>query len=133
MKNSCEFDSFSAHCLDVDILHIDFKKVKKLRAQDVEDIYVCHRKLGNGNKIYVLVTFRGFVPMSDEAMAEAKKQGKDEVQAAVAYVIKNFASRMGLKFFMNFYKPKYPINVTATKSEALAWLKKQKRLNEQKG
>ena len=129
MKETYDFPAFTAYCLEDDILHIELKKVKKLTAKDVEDIFSCHEKIGSGNKVYVLVTFNGFIPLSDEAMAEAKKQGKRNLQAGTAYVVHNFALRMGINFFMNFYKPKYPMTIVPSKAAALSWLKLQKKGN----
>lgn len=127
MKDTCEFSAFTAYCLSDNILHIELKKVKKLVAKDIAEIYSCHEKMGDTSNLRVLVTFQGFIPMSDDAMAEAKKQSKKSAQAATAYVVHNFALRMGIKFFMNFYKPKYPIHVSSAKSDAIKWLKKQRR------
>lgn len=123
-----DFPAFTAYYLEDDILHIDLKKVKKLTGQDVEQIFSCYKGIGKGKKVYALVTFQGFIPMSDDAMVEAKKQSKKALQGAGAYVVNNFAIRMSIKFFMNFYKPKYPINICSTKSEAISWLKQQKKV-----
>ena len=125
MKDTCDFSAFTAYCLENNILHIEFKKVKKLAAKDVEEVFSCYDKIGKGKKVYSLVTFKSFIPMSDEAMQEAKKQNKKNLSGAAVYVVHNFALRMSIKFFMNFYKPKHPINITPTKSEAISWLKQQ--------
>lgn len=127
IKDICEFSAFTAYCLEHNILHIELKKVKKLVSKDIEEIYSCHEKMGDKNDLRLLVTFQGFIPMSDDAMAEAKKQSKKSIQAATAYVVHNFALRMGIKFFMNFYKPKYPIYVSSSKADAIKWLKNQKK------
>jgi hypothetical protein len=129
MKETCDFPAFTAHRLGDEVLHIEMKKVKKLFGKDVEQIYDCHLKIGKGKDIYLLVTFQGYIPMSDDAMAEAKKQGKSHKQAAAAYVVENSAIRMGIKFFINFYKPNYPIIISAKKSEAISWLLQQKNGN----
>lgn len=129
MKEKCDFPAFTAYRVDEDMLHIEFKKVKKLTAEDVSQVFECYGKVGNGKKVYSLVTFNGFIPMSDDAMAEAKKQNRKNSQAAAAYVVTNVALRLGINFFMNFYSPKYPINISKSKTEAIAWLNAQKRLN----
>ena len=127
MKNTCEFPAFTAYLLENYMVHIEFKKVKKLSAQDVQEVFNCHKKIGQGKKVFVLVTFSGFIPMSDEAMEQAKKNAAAELQAATAYVVNNVALRMSIKFFMNFYKPKHPITISGSKAEALVWLKQEKR------
>ena len=127
MKDSCDFPAFTAYCLGEQMLHIDMKKVKKLTALDVEQIYSCHEKIANGKKVYRLITFHGFIPMSDDAMAEAKKQSKRKMEGASAFVVSNFALRMSINFFMSFYKPQYPINICATKAEAVKWLTSVKK------
>lgn len=129
MKEKCDFPAFTAHRLEEDMLYIELKKVKQLTATDVEQIYNCYEEIGNGKKVFVLVTFKGFVPMSDGAMKEAKKQSKKNAQAAVAYVVGNVALRLGINFFMNFYKPPFPIHISKTKAAAISWLNAQKKGN----
>ncbi len=65
--------------------------------------------------------------MSDEAMKEAKRKSKNRTEGASSYVVNNFALRVGIKFFMNFYKPRHAINICKSKAEAIAWLKKEKK------
>jgi len=130
MKESGDFPAFTGHCIDDGMLHIAMKKVKRLTSKDIQQIYDFLQKGSGGKKIYVLITFQGFIPMSDDAMVEAKRQGKNGFQAAGAYVVKNLALRIGIKFFLNFYKPRYPINILGTKAEAIAWLQKQKKARE---
>jgi len=129
MKEQCDFPAFTAYRLDEDMVHIALKKIKQLTALDVQQIYSCHDKMGNGKRVYVLATFEGFIPLSDDAMVEAKKEGKRSPQAATACVVNNYALRVAIKFFMNFYKPDYPIHISSTKKEAIAWLKQQKKKN----
>ena len=129
MKQQCDFPAFTAYRLDDDMVHIELKKVKELTKGDVEEIYNCHKKIGEGRKVYVMVTFSGYIPMSDEAMAQAKKSNTDKMHAATAYVVKNIALRVGIKFFMAFYKPKHSINICSNKSEAIAWLKQERKKN----
>ena len=126
MKDTCDFPAFTAHCLEGNILHIDMKKINELTAKDVEQIYECHQKIGNGKKVYAFVTFQGYIPLSDEAMAAAKKNKMEVIHAASAYVVSNFALRIGVSFFMNFHKPKYPTHICGTKAEAISWLKQEK-------
>ena len=133
MKEQCDFPAFTAYRLEENMLHVEMKKVKELTSRDVEQIYECHHKIGNGNKVYVLVTFQGYIPMSDEAMTQAKKNSSvDQITAATAYVVKNIALRISVKFFMNFYKPKHPMTIWGTKQEAIAWLKLEKKKNAEK-
>lgn len=129
MKEKCDFPAFTAYRLDACVLHVELKKVKKLTAKDVTQIFECYDKVGGGKKVYVLVTFNGFIPMSNDAMAEAKKQSKKNRSAATAYVVANVALRMGINFFMNFYRPSFPISIFRTKTDALAWLDAQKKAN----
>ena len=132
MKDQCDFPAFTAYRLGDDMVHIEMKKVKELTGADVEQIYSCHKKIGEGRKVYVLVTFAGYIPMSDDAMAQAKKSESVNLQGATAYVINSFAMRIGAKFFMNFHKPKYPTNIFSKKDGAIAWLKQVKEANQKK-
>ena len=127
MKDHCEFPAFEGHRIQDNIIHIKLKKVKKMTAEDVTQIYDCFEKCEGANGVYVLVSFKGYVPMSDEAMHEAKKQESQRFVRATAFVIKTAALRVGIKFFMNFYKPKHPMNIFGKKDEAVVWLKKMKK------
>lgn len=129
MKEKCDFPAFTGYRLGPNLLHVDFKKVKKLTAEDVLQVFGCYDKVGDGKMVYVLVTFNGFIPMSNDAMAEAKKLSKEKSNAATAYVVGNVALRLGINFFMNFYRPAYPVSISRTKAEALAWLEAQKKAN----
>ena len=129
MKDQCDFPAFTAYCLEDNILHVEMKKINQLTEKDVEQIFECHEKIGNGTPAYVLVTFAGYIPMSDEAMAYSKKRSKETPTAATSYVVNNFALRIGVKFFMNFHKPKYPINICGSKEEAISWLRQEKKKN----
>jgi hypothetical protein len=127
MKDLCDFPAFTAHLLQNNILHIALKKVKKLTALDVSQIYDCYKKFNDGEGVFVLVTFAGYIPLSDEAMEEANKLQNQKYIRAMAYVIESSALRIGAKFFMNFYKPKYPTDIFGTKPKAIAWLVKEQK------
>lgn len=127
MKEKCDFPAFVATELDANILHINMKKVKKLTSSDVSQIYDCYRKFKNQDGVLVLVTFDGYFPMSSDAMNEASRLQNQKIVRGMAYVIRSTALRVGAKFFMTFYKPTYPTDIFATKTKAVAWLKKQKR------
>lgn len=132
MKDHCEFPAFEGHRIQDNIIHIELKKIKKMTAEDVMQMYDCFEKCGGENGVYVLVSFKGYVPMSDEAMDEAKKQESQKFVKATAFVIKTAALRVGIKFFMNFYKPKRPMSIFGKKDEALVWLKKEKKMQMEK-
>lgn len=132
MKDKCDFPAFTSYRLPDGIIHIDLKKVKKLGAQDIKDMFDCFEKGGSKTGAYVLVTFNGFIPLSEDAMAEAKIQGKKNLQAATAYVVGNSAIRVGVNFFMNFYKPGYPILITKTKEEGIVQLNDLKKKSKNK-
>jgi hypothetical protein len=127
MKDLCDFPAFTAHRIPDNILHIALKKVKKLTAPDVSQIYDCYKEFNGDAGAFVLVTFAGYIPLSDEAMAEANKLQNQKYIRAMAYVIKSSALRIGAKFFMNFYKPKYPTDIFGTKAEAMAWLFREQK------
>ena len=127
MKDSSDYPAFTSHQLSGNILHITLKKVKKLMAKDVEDIYECFRLHGGDNGVFVIVSFSGFIPPSDDAMIEAKKQSNQKYVNAMVYVISSAAPRLGVKFFMNFYKPKYSTDIFATQKQAMDWILKEKK------
>lgn len=127
MKDKCDFPAFVATRIQSNILHVSLKKIKKLTVKDVEDIYGYFRICGGENGVFVIVSFSGFIPPSEEAMIAAKKQSNQKYVNAMAYVISSAAPRLGVKFFMNFYRPKYPTDIFATQKEALNWILKEKK------
>jgi hypothetical protein len=129
MKEQCDFPAFTAYCLEENILHTEMKNVKELSAKDVEQINDCYLKIGNGKKVYVLVTFQGFIPLSDKAMKAANENKVQNMRGATAYVVDNLAQRLGVRFFMSFYKHKFPIAIFGTKDKAITWLRQEKKKN----
>ncbi len=130
MKDSCDFPAFSGQRIQDNIVLIELKKIKQITSVDVAQIYDCFKECGGEQGVFVMVTFKGYIPMSDDAMAEAKKQGNENKKTvrATSFVIKSTAFRLGINFFVNFYKPKHKIHICGTKEESLAWLKKEKKL-----
>src|ERR1035437_2433183 len=129
MKDQCDFPAFTAYRLEENILHTAMKNVKELSAKDVEQIQDCYLKIGDGNNVYVLVTFQGYIPLNDEAMEMANKNKAQNIHGATAYVVDNLAIRIGIRFFMNFHKHKYPVTIFGTRPEALSWLRQEKKKN----
>ena len=129
MKEQCDFPAFTAYRLEENILHTAMKNVKELSAKDVEQINDCYLKIGNGNKVYVLVTFQDFIPISDKAIKAATENKVQNMRGATAYVVDNLAQRLGIRFFMNFHKHKFPIAIFGTKDKAIAWLREEMRKN----
>jgi hypothetical protein len=125
MRDFCEYSAFSAERIDDNILHVNLRKVKKLTSEDVALMYKCFKECSPGG-VYVIVTFSGYMPLSEEAMDEAKKPANQKHIKAMAYVIRSSALRIMAKFFMNFYRPNYKSGIFNTKSEALVWVKKIK-------
>ena len=123
MKKQFDYAAFTAYVLEENILHIEMKKIKELSAKDIEQINDCFHEIGNGKKVYVLVTFLDFISISDEAIRFAIKNNIQKIIGAVVYVVDNLGIQIGVKFFINFHKRNYPINIFETKSEAILWLK----------
>jgi len=128
MKDTCDFNAFTGHRIHDNLIHIEFKKIKKLTSLDVSQVYECFEKFGSEHGVYVMATFKGYIPLSDEAMAEAKKKKNEKYVKATAFVIRTIAFRVGIKFFINFFKPKHKINILGTKVDAIAWLKKEREM-----
>ena len=130
MKDSCDFPAFSGQRIQDNIVLIEVKKIKQMTAADVTQIYDCFKECGGEEGVFVMVTFKGYIPLSDDAMEEAKKQASQNQKTvrATSFVIKSAAFRISIKFFMNFYKPKNKMHICGSKEESLAWLKKEKKL-----
>ena len=130
MKDQRDFPAFTGCQIEDNIVHIQMKKVKKLTGEDVAQVYDCFKECGGAEGVFVLITFKGYIPMSDEAMAEAKRNPFQKNVHANAYVIQTAAFRVAIKFFMTFYKPKQPIYICDSKAEGIAWLKQKKKERE---
>ena len=132
MKEQFDFPAFTGYRIEDNIVHIAFKKINELKASDVAEVFECFEKCGAENGVYVMITFNGYIPLSDEAMGEAKGNKAQKNVRANAFIVKSFALRIGIKFFMNFYKPKHSIYICGEKPEALAWLKQERKKNMKK-
>lgn len=124
-----EYKAFNASKIEAGLIHIVFKKVKKLTRNDVKEIHDCYKQLASNKGLYVIISFSGFIPMSEEAMQEGKRLEQISKVNATAYVFKNAAMRLAFKFFHTFYRPKRKISVFKSKEEALKWLRKLKKAN----
>lgn len=128
MKKKYTSPSYTLTVIESCLLHLEFKKDKMLSAVDVNKLFTIYKKNLKRKKLFMMITFKGFLPLSDEAMARAVNKRIAKMHAASAFVIKRNFHRMGMDFFLNFYKPSYPIRIFSTNTAALAWLRKQKRL-----
>jgi hypothetical protein len=126
MKEQYEFPSFTAYPIEENILHIEMKSVDKLSAKDIEEMNDCFLRAGNGSKVFLLVTFRGFIQSSDKVIKAAIKKRDLNIHGAKAYVVDNLALRLGINFFKNFHKHSSPISVFSDKDKAISWLRKEK-------
>jgi len=121
MKEKIDHKAFTAHLFEEGIVRMDIKAVENLTADDVQKMYDTYLKLGNGKKVRILATCNKYIPLSKEAMQYAKANSGKYI-SATAMVISNNVNRIGIKFFMNFYKPKHPFGVFSNTNEATKWL-----------
>ena len=126
MKDKIEFSAFTASLVEEGIVQIDFKKIKEMTLEHVNQLNQAIMKLSSGKKICMLSTFEAYIPMNDEVMKQSMKSEFQKNLLASASVLKSTALRVAVKFFWTFHKPKQPRKIFDSKEPALQWLKKVK-------
>ena len=126
MKEKYDFRSCVVSQIEDGILFVEIKKIKEMIVQDVIDLHTCVKELSDGKKVCLLTTFKEYIPMNDDVMAESMKKEYQNRILASALVITSPALRVAVKFFTTFHKPKQPRKIFESKESALKWLRKIK-------
>lgn len=87
----------------------------------IEMVSVLKKNIKKGD-YPLLVDFGYGSSISSEARAYAANRAK-RIASADAFVIKSFAQRLIMNFYMKFNKPTLPSAVFKSKEDALEWLK----------
>jgi|ERR1051326_5846473 hypothetical protein len=126
MKDKIDFPAFTISLMEDGIVQADFKKIKEMTVEHVDQLYGAVAKLGEGKKICMLSTFQAYIPMNDEVMEYSmRKEFQDRISAS-ASVLRSTALRVAVNFFLTFHKPKQPRKIFDSKEKALLWLRKIK-------
>ena len=127
MKSKLDFPAFTISLIEKGIVQIDFKKIKEMTIENVEQLYGAIAEIGNAKKVYILTTFQAYIPMNKEVMAHSmKKEFQDRILAS-ASVFRSTALRVAVKFFWTFHKPKQPRQIFESRESALQWLREIKQ------
>ena len=123
MKEKLDFPAFMISLIEDDIVRVDFKKIKEMTPEHIDQLYSAVEKLGGGKKVGMISTFQGYIPMNNEVMAHSRKKEFQDKVFASASVLKSAALRMAVNFFSSFHKPKHPRKIFSSNESALKWLK----------
>lgn len=118
MKKEYNKRSFLARVSSDNVLFIEFKKVNELFVEDMKEVNTFFKEEKGSGTTYVVVSFKGFLPMKDDVMEEVKNQRKDLKDVVTICVVKNVGIRLAVKFFMSFYKTSHPIFIVSNQNEA---------------
>jgi len=131
-----EIDCATIRKIADDIIILENKDDFDLELADAIQINAAYEKLANGSPVYSILntaqSFNSFSREAQEYLARTAPFVQSNLLAASAIVVTNLPNRLLAKFFINFYKPAYPIKITSDVKEAEAWLKelKEKKLHQ---
>ncbi len=124
MKNKIEFPTLTVSLLEEGIVQADFKKIKEMTTEHVDQLYDAVAKLSDEKKVGFLVSYESYIPMNDEVMEYARQEKFQKYVLASASIIKSTALRVAVNFYWTFHKPKSPRKIFDSKESALTWLRK---------
>lgn len=108
--------------LDDDILKIARKQGIKMEVEDLEEIAIVYKRLLQNRLPKLLIV------LDDECESDAgfmEKMGDPQRQLlkkAEAFVVSSLSKRLETNFYIQRYKPIYPVAVFSDEFEALKWL-----------
>ena len=111
------------------VLYIFYKDNHRVELEDVVELndYIYEMSEQGQYKVYTIVKSTGnFTSFTREAFNYLSKDApivKKKIVGCTATIINNLPSRMIARFFMNFYKPKYPMRLFANYEKANFWVK----------
>lgn len=132
MKEKVSFPDLAVSLIEEGILLVEFKKIKEMSIQHVDQLYEGIIKLGKGKKVCLVSVFQGYIPMNDEVMAYSIRKEHRQYIFASAVVLNSVGLRVAVKFYWAFHKPKEPRQIFSSKEKALAWLKKIRKEKKEK-
>ena len=117
--------------LDVDIFKVEYRNDYRVELKDAIELDRVFVELSQGAGIYTLLDTSGkHALFSKEAQRFLAKEGimvKERRILDFALVIDNLPNRLLAKFYITFFKPKYPIKIFPNVDSALAFLKACKK------
>ena len=131
-----EIDCATIRKIADDIIVLENKDDFDVELADAIEINAAYEKLANGVPVYSILnsaqSFNNFSKEAQDYLARTAPFVQANLLAASAIVVTNLPNRLLAKFFVNFYKPAYPIKITANLQEAETWLKdvKKKKLRD---
>lgn len=110
------------------VLYIFYKDNHTVELEDVIELndYIYEMSEQGQFKIYTIVRSTGnFTSFSREAFLYLSKDApivRKRIVGCTATIINNLPSRMISRFFLNFYKPQYPMRLFPSYEKAQKWI-----------
>ena len=105
------------------IIHIRVRDYAEVDIDDSLETFEAVKKLGNGEKMPVLVFTGEGGTVTDESKRFSASKEAGEPTLAEAIVVKNLAHKLIINFLIKFHRPGRPMKMFTKANEAIKWLK----------
>lgn len=129
LKEVVEIECAQIERLDDGIILIKYRNDYEIELDDVKVVEKVLIDISNGEDFYCIVDTSGrFNNYTNEAQKFLSKEAsivKEGKMKCSAVLIDNLPQRMVVRFFINFFKPKFKMKVFGDISSAREWLQKE--------
>lgn len=116
-------DAFVAYLNDLGVIEVNFNGNNiDLTLADMMELREAVKKLGDGDKIPILVRPAEFCGITPDARKYSATRDSGKYTLASAVMVKTLASRILLNFYLNINKPIIPTKGFLSEKEAYDWL-----------
>lgn len=124
MSYRIEFPACTLQVIADKIVHADFTG-GEIALSDMIQLYDEVEKIGNGERIGMLSTFKNYVPPKDEVMKYIASERPAKLMFASAIIVQSVAMKLVMNLYMRFFnKQTLQRKIFTDKVNAIAWLKK---------
>jgi len=117
--------SYSAYLRSDGIVHFELKDIKDYTIEIVNSQTETLKEFGGGKQLSILMTFVSYNSPNDETMKYASKKENIRFAKAIAVVVDSLSMRLGVNFFLTFFRPELPTQLFNSKDTAIEWLRKK--------
>ena len=106
------------------ILHIDICPDDIFTREDLIDVLIGAKQLGNGKKLANLITVGAYTTADKETREMSVQPGYCKYRIADAFVVTTLSQSIVANFYLKVNKPPIPTHFFKTEEEAVKWLHK---------